>query len=866
MPARSLFLRAAIISGLYFGSAACGARSSPIFTPPPPVELTPPSQGLEVCNGIDDDLDGEVDEDYRNSEGFYLSNEHCGRCGNACEGSVPQAGSVACELRNAQPTCVATDCGAGYAFTDSGGCALETQSLCLSCLDDNGCGTLSRRVCAEIGGQKHCTLRCDGDICPEGYTCNPDKICLPLGGDCQCDEGESYTVACRLATPSGSACQGTSTCNNGNASACLNAAEVCDEVDNDCDGVVDNGYVDARGNYSIKSEHCGQCSRDCTAIGTDLTCGGDPFAPRCVQSCPDSADGLQVGDHLDADTLIATGCECRIASLTDEPGPVGASDSALDANCDGADGEVLNSYYVASDGTDAGPGSPSRPLRSLQEAVRRARASIESTALTKRADIFVAEGVYTEAFELHDGVRVHGGYRRDFRVQDSARYSTEIRAPLASTYIGGAVMYADNVGRTVTVLENLILRGLDAATVGGVAVGVVFRDPKSELRMMHVQVISGKGGEGTVGGRGSTGQAPTSEAGVGAAPTAAVETGFSQVCDISQSSNVTQGGQGGRNTCAAVNGNISVSGGTGGSGRCPAFDQAVPAGSPGSGMDPGAAGLGGVSGRGPIFRGTSCRQSVCCGPADIQIGPNYRQAQSGRSGADGSAGDNGLGCQDALGTFESEQWRAGSASSGGAGQPGSGGGGGGAGGGVEVDYITGSCAYADGIGGGGGGGGAGGCGGGAGQAGTSGGHSIAVLVQYSALPDSFPSFGHNQFLPGAGGRGGDGGDGGDGAFGGTGAPGLTLAASQLGTITFSGAFPGGRGGKGGTGGRGGTGGGGCGGGSIGIWITGAANPTAVTAWRSQNTFTLQSGGAPGVGAGGAAQAGISAGSIDVIAR
>ena len=52
----------------------------------------------------------------------------------------------------------------------------------------------------------------------------------------------------------------------------------------------------------------------------------------------------------------------------------------LDENCAGADGNVRESFYVASDGNDAFAGSPTRPLRTIGAAVLRASSSLGSAA------------------------------------------------------------------------------------------------------------------------------------------------------------------------------------------------------------------------------------------------------------------------------------------------------------------------------------------------------------------------------------------------------------------------------------------------------------------------------------------------------
>ncbi len=86
------------------------------------------------------------------------------------------------------------------------------------------------------------------------------------------------------------------------------STEACNYKDDDCDDVVDNGFVDARGRYSL-SANCGGCGNDCSKIpnATDTVCASpDDRSYRCqVTKCAagyfPSADGtwcLQLPDTL----------------------------------------------------------------------------------------------------------------------------------------------------------------------------------------------------------------------------------------------------------------------------------------------------------------------------------------------------------------------------------------------------------------------------------------------------------------------------------------------------------------------------------------------------------------------------------------
>ncbi len=855
---------------------ACGARTATIDDPPEERELPQPEP--ERCNGLDDDLDGLrvsgvfdaglrdggsdagldggvdadlfVDEDFRDEDGRYVHPDHCGGCNMPCRPSG-EALAVACELVEGSPTCVALECAAGFAPSTTGRC-VPIDRLCLPCADDGDCGDLAAASCALIAGERRCTVSCELG-CPDGYGC-AEGVCVPEGGSCACDPGDAFTLACALIDPMGERCAGSAVCDDGVISECVAPLDVCDEADNDCDGMIDEGFRDARGAYSLDIHHCGECGVDCTlstAPEGDLVCGGDPFAPRCVLACPDAADGIMPGDRIDADLDIANGCECTVGSLSDVPGPVGAEGEALDVNCDGADGIVIQSFYVAPDGDDDGPGSPTRPLRTLQVGLDRAAASIGMPGA--RPHVFVASGTYAETVELPDGVFVHGGYRRDFLALDPDGFRTIVRAPVDTTAPGGAAMVIRGAGTSETSVEWLELRGLDASRAAAPTFGVYALDPGPSLSLREMTIRAGVPGDGMPGMIGTSGSDFMSPPAAGAPPRASV-VDASHNC-TSGPMNTVAGGSGGRNTCDGVD----VSGGQGGSARCPMFTSFQGAGQSGraAGVIPGGSGGdGGQDSQGPItaMESPSCMRpsGICCGLADFTVPTDFRGPRAGEPGRPGGAGSPGRGCRDPVGSFMGDDWRGDVASAGTDGRPGSGGGGGGAGGGAEMRWFAGECEFTDGLGGGGGGGGAGGCGGDPGMPSTSGAPSVAILFRFTVTPRRLPEVRDVILAPSDGGRGGDGGAGGAGGRGSSGAFGGELARADRTTPSVAGPFPGGRGGTGGRGGDGGGGGGGCGGASVGIWMLGGRADPRVDEWRSGNTFDLGRPGIAGRGGGGAA--------------
>ncbi len=314
----------------------------------------------ETCNGVDDDCDGTIDEgdpDYGAGGGAVCVTAEEGVCGAGHQ--TCSVGSLQC-LPDIIPGTQAETCDG--LDNDCDGAIDNGFNAGAICSEGTGeCSNDGIQVCTGDGTGTECNAT---PGTPVGETCdNLDNDCdgtidngFDVGDTCSVGTGECSDDGIQVCTVDGTGTE----CN---ATPGTPVGETCDNLDNDCDGAIDNGFT-LGGTCTVGT---GECANDgtfvCTTDGTDSECSavaGTGTAETCDgldNDCDGTPDnGFDVGDACTAGTgeceadgsLVCkpdgTGTECDAELGT---GSTETCDN-LDNDCDGT---VDNGFDVGGDCT-----------------------------------------------------------------------------------------------------------------------------------------------------------------------------------------------------------------------------------------------------------------------------------------------------------------------------------------------------------------------------------------------------------------------------------------------------------------------------------------------------------------------------------
>ena len=262
--------------------------------------------GVELCNGLDDDCNLMVDDN------IVGVGDPCGTDTGECTAGVKEcaAGMLRCTgVAPVAETCNNKDdnCNGSVDDGDPGGGAI--------------CGT-DLGEC--VSGREHCV---NGQIVCQGAVGMPGAVpetCDGRDNDCDgmFDEGLQNLGNCG-ATDVGECSFGTLRCVGG-VSACVGAVgpalELCDNLDQDCDGNTTNGF-----DLAHDPRNCGACNNVCNL-------------PHATEGCNNNACTIAACDPgwFNADGMVANGCEYQCTFLGSQE-----ECNGVDDNCNGMVDEGL---------------------------------------------------------------------------------------------------------------------------------------------------------------------------------------------------------------------------------------------------------------------------------------------------------------------------------------------------------------------------------------------------------------------------------------------------------------------------------------------------------------------------------------------
>ena len=259
----------------------------------------------------------------------------------------------------------------------------KLAALCRPCKTDADCGAVNPgALCIYYGVDgAFCGGGCaESSDCPVGYACEQasgsqgaGKQCVRKSGECSCSPRsiqDGATTYCSVKSGDGF-CQGERKCEASGLSPCSAApggAEVCNELDDDCDGETDE---EIQGPACSASNSFGTCSGFETCDGGKLSCSAPQPQAEACNGKDDNCDGQTDEGFPDTDKDGKADCLDTDQDGDGTPDPLdcapedkdvypGATEvcNGKDDDCDGdtdePDAQGCKLYYPDADNDGAG--------------------------------------------------------------------------------------------------------------------------------------------------------------------------------------------------------------------------------------------------------------------------------------------------------------------------------------------------------------------------------------------------------------------------------------------------------------------------------------------------------------------------------
>ena len=318
----------------------------------------------ELCNGLDDDCDDAIDEDFTGLEddvdqdgepgctdcddedpsALHGGVEVCDGADNNCDGAVDENGVDG----DGDGATDCTDC------DDADDTAFPGNTEVCDGVDNDCSGGIDEDVCGTDADGDGVNLE-DGDCDDNDATSYPGapELCDAADNDCDLDSDEGFDVDGDGVTTCGAdgvAATADDDCDDTNAAVFPGNPELCDGLDNDCDGLAESlddsdldGVTTCDGDcddgddavFPAAPELCDGLDNDCDlALGPDEVDGDGDGVMVCASDCDDADDAnfpgnTEVCDGEDNDCndfadVVATGVlgiDYALSTSDDVDGP-----------------------------------------------------------------------------------------------------------------------------------------------------------------------------------------------------------------------------------------------------------------------------------------------------------------------------------------------------------------------------------------------------------------------------------------------------------------------------------------------------------------------------------------------------------------